>query len=94
MPPDPQGTGGERKGREGRGRGDKGKEENGGREGRERRGGDTGREGRDWAPQCLTQIDAPAAVPPAKSECPLANVNRLQKIWLAKCQCLCKDDGT
>jgi hypothetical protein len=33
VPPDPQGTGGERKGREGRGRGDKGKEENGGREG-------------------------------------------------------------
>jgi hypothetical protein len=46
--PPGDGRGEEGEGREGKG--DKGKEENGGREGRERRGGDTGLEGRDWAP--------------------------------------------
>jgi hypothetical protein len=53
-PRTPRGGGGERKGREGRRRGDKGKEEKGGREGRKGKEeggeGDTGQEGRDWAP--------------------------------------------
>jgi hypothetical protein len=54
--------GGERKGREGRRRGDKGKKEKGGRERRkEGKGIRVGREG-IGPPQCLTQIDAPAAM--------------------------------
>jgi hypothetical protein len=43
--------------------------------------------------QARSQGGPKGAVPPAKAECPLANVNRLQKkFWLAKCQCICKDD--
>jgi hypothetical protein len=58
-PRTPRGGGGERKGREGRRRGDKGKEEKGGRERRkEGKGIRVGREG-IGPPQCLTQIDAP-----------------------------------
>jgi hypothetical protein len=58
-PRTPRGGGGERKGREGRRRGDKGKEEKGGREKRkEGKGIRVGREG-IGPPQCLTQIDAP-----------------------------------
>jgi hypothetical protein len=61
-PRTPRGEGGERKGRVGRRRGDKGKEEKGGRERRkEGKGIRVGREG-IGPPQCLTQIDAPAHI--------------------------------
>jgi hypothetical protein len=58
-PRTPTGGGRERKGREGRKRGDKGKKEKGGRERRkEGKGIRVGREG-IGPPQCFTQIDAP-----------------------------------
>jgi hypothetical protein len=58
-PRTPRGGGEERKGREGRRRGDKGKKEKGGRERRkEGKGIRVAREG-IGPPQCLTQIDAP-----------------------------------
>jgi hypothetical protein len=61
-PRTPRGEGGERKGREGRRRGDKGKEEKGGRERRKEGKGKGIRVTREGIgpPQCLTQIDAPA----------------------------------
>jgi hypothetical protein len=60
-PRTPRGEGGERKGREGRRRGDKGKEEKGGRERRKEGKGKGIRVTREGIgpPQCLTQIDAP-----------------------------------